>query len=49
VGQVLGVGPGRGIALLFLVIAAVMLAITAWGFANRTLRRLEDDLPDAVE
>lgn len=49
VGRVLGVGPGRGIALLFVVIAGVMVAVTAWGFANPSLRGLEDDLPDAVE
>jgi len=26
-----------------------MLAVSAWGFTNPSLRRLEDDLPDAVE
>ena len=49
VGRILGVGPGRGIALLFVVIAAVMLAVSAWDLANPRLRNLEDDLPDAVE
>jgi amino acid adenylation domain-containing protein len=48
VGQVVGVGPGRGMALL-LVCAGLLL--TAWGvlgFCYRPLRLLEDELPDAV-
>jgi hypothetical protein len=48
VGRVIGVGPGRGMALL-LVCAGLLL--TAWGvlgFCYRPMRLLEDDLPDAV-
>ncbi|MPZ27127.1 MAG: MFS transporter, partial [Micromonosporaceae bacterium] len=48
VGQVIGVGPGRGMALL-LVCAGLLL--TAWGvlgFCYRPMRLLEDGLPDAV-
>jgi MFS family permease len=48
VGQVIGVGPGRGMALL---VVCSGLLLTAWGVLGllyRPLRLLEDDLPDAV-
>ncbi|MEU6343714.1 amino acid adenylation domain-containing protein [Streptomyces sp. NPDC046977] len=47
-GDVLGTGPGRGMALLMIVCG---LCIAAWGtlgLLHRPLRRLEDDLPDAT-
>jgi len=47
-GWLLGVGPGRGLAL---VIVAAGLVLTGWavrGWLNRRLRFLEDDLPDVV-
>lgn len=49
VGAVLGVGNGRGVALL-LVLLGVLTATTAiLGFLAPRLRRLEEDLPDAKE
>ena len=48
VGQVIGVGPGRGMALL---VVCSGLLLTAWGVLGllyRPLRLLEDELPDAV-
>jgi hypothetical protein len=47
-GRLIGVGPGRGIALMFLVMAIFPLLIAVWGFANPRVRFLERDLPDAV-
>lgn len=47
-GAVLGTGPGRGLALLVVVSGLAQLAWALWGWRNRTLRDLEDHLPDAV-
>jgi MFS transporter, DHA3 family, macrolide efflux protein len=48
VGQVIGVGQGRGIALLFILIGLLMYVALAWGWSNPRLRNLEDELPDAL-
>lgn len=48
VGTVLGSGPGRGIGLLFLVMAGLFLAFTLAAGSYPRLRDLEDALPDAV-
>jgi predicted MFS family arabinose efflux permease len=48
VGQIIGVGPGRGIALLFITIGVVMVAIALTGYLYPRLRNLENEMPDAV-
>jgi MFS transporter, DHA3 family, macrolide efflux protein len=48
VGQVIGVGQGRGIALLFILMGLLMYVALAWGWSNPRLRNLEDELPDAL-
>lgn len=48
VGQIIGVGPGRGIALLFIVMGALMVLVTLRASLYPRLRKLEDELPDAV-
>ncbi|HEY0170321.1 MAG TPA: MFS transporter [Pyrinomonadaceae bacterium] len=48
VGGVLGVGPGRGIALLFVVLGALTVLAVAGGSLYRPLRELEHRLPDAA-
>lgn len=47
VGAVIGVGPGRGLALMFIVLGVSMMAVAAIGYAFRSVRRVEYDLPDA--
>lgn len=47
VGRWIGVGPGRGIALLFIVLGVLTLAVTALGALSPRLRRLETEVPDA--
>ncbi|QFZ24429.1 MFS transporter [Saccharothrix syringae] len=47
VGAVIGTGAGRGIALIFLVVGVLMLALAAWAWTRPALRTA-DDLPDAV-
>jgi DHA3 family macrolide efflux protein-like MFS transporter len=48
VGKVLGVGEGRGIALLFGALGTVLLALVAVASRHRALRRLETEVPDAL-
>lgn len=48
VGAVFGVGPGRGIALLFSVLGVFQLAVLALAYSNPRLRHLEEELPDVL-
>ncbi|MER5425293.1 non-ribosomal peptide synthetase/MFS transporter [Streptosporangium roseum] len=48
VGDVVGVGPGRGVGLLLVVCGALLMLWGALGLWYRPLRRMEDALPDAV-
>ena len=48
VGAVIGVGPGRGIALLFMMVGIALLLTTAIGYLIPRLRKVEDELPDMV-
>ena len=48
IGQILGMGPGRGIGLLFVVMGLVLVLVTAVSCLFPQLRQVEDDLPDAV-
>ena len=46
-GAVVGVGPGRGIGLLFLVMGMVKVLVTLAGWSYPRIRLIEDELPDA--
>lgn len=48
VGRVLGVGPGRGIGLLYITLALLPVLTSLWGYAHPRLRKVEEELPDAV-
>ena len=47
-GRVIGTGPGRGIGLLFVVMGALKMAVSAAGYAHPRVRLIEDELPDAI-
>jgi hypothetical protein len=47
IGQLLGTGTGRGIALMFIISGLIGLIITGLVYANPRIRHLEDELPDA--
>lgn len=47
VGAWIGVGPGRGLGLMFIVLGVLMTAVAASAYAVRAIRRIEDELPDA--
>ncbi|MFJ4681217.1 amino acid adenylation domain-containing protein [Kitasatospora sp. NPDC088783] len=46
-GPLIGTGPGRGIALMYLLFAAAMLALVALGLRLPVLARFDRDVPDA--
>jgi MFS family permease len=48
-GQLLGMGVGRGIGLMFILMGFIKISVAAWGFINPNIRGIEEDLPDAVE
>ncbi len=47
-GRLVGVGEGRGIGLLFMVLGMLILVALALGYSNPRLRNLEDEIPDAI-
>jgi DHA3 family macrolide efflux protein-like MFS transporter len=48
VGRVVGTGPARGVGLMFLVIGAFVIAVTLLLYSSPRVRRLEEEIPDAV-
>ena len=48
VGKIIGVGQGRGIGLLFIVVGVLCVLATVAGYLYPPLRFVEDDLPDVV-
>lgn len=48
VGGLIGTGPGRGMALLLILVGLVILGGVALTFHFLRLERLEDELPDAI-
>ncbi|MCG3207196.1 MAG: hypothetical protein FOGNACKC_00796 [Anaerolineae bacterium] len=49
IGQVLGVGSGRGMALLLIGLGLVKVTLSVWGMTYPPIRQVEDELPDAVQ
>lgn len=48
VGLVLGVGPGRGTGLLFIISGLLSILVAAGGYIYPHVRRVEDELPDSM-
>jgi MFS family permease len=48
VGQIIGVGPGRGAGLLFISAGLFLALVSVIGYLYPHLRRVEDELPDAM-
>ncbi len=49
IGRIIGVGPGRGIALLFIILGGMSIVFTLIAFQYPRLRNLEDEIPDYDE
>jgi MFS family permease len=47
-GPIIGVGPGRGTGLLISVLGLMVILVTVVAALNPRVRRVEDELPDAV-
>lgn len=47
IGEIVGVGPGRGIGLMFLLAAVVPASAAVIGFLDPRVRNVESELPDA--
>ena len=47
-GPWVGVGPGRGIGLMFLISGTLIAILGLFSFLDARVRRLELELPDAV-
>jgi MFS transporter, DHA3 family, macrolide efflux protein len=48
-GALLGVGPGRGIGLMFVISSLLLLSISILAYSNPRIRMLEDELPDTLQ
>src|SRR5439155_7934140 len=48
IGQIIGVGPGRGIGLMFILMGSFIVLVTVSGSSFARLRLLEKELPDAI-
>lgn len=48
VGAIIGVGPGRGIALIFMGLGVLLLGALAVSYRNPRLRNVENEIPDAL-
>ncbi len=48
IGQIIGVGPGRGIGLMFILMGMLTILVAGIGYHFPWLRNVERDLPDAI-
>jgi hypothetical protein len=48
IGRIIGVGPGRGIGLLFIIVGVLTVLITLVSYMYQPLRLVEDELPDVI-
>jgi MFS family permease len=48
IGLLIGVGPGRGIGLLFMLMGSINIIATAIAYRTPHVRRVEKELPDAI-
>jgi DHA3 family macrolide efflux protein-like MFS transporter len=48
-GDLFGVGPGRGIAVIFAIAAVFLWVVSLAAFAYPRLRNVEEEVPDAIE
>jgi len=47
-GSLLGTGPGRGIGLIYVLSGALLILLSALAYLHPRIRRLEEEVPDAV-
>ncbi|NJL79228.1 MAG: hypothetical protein HC836_20700 [Richelia sp. RM2_1_2] len=47
-GKIIGIGTGRGIGLMFILMGLIIMLITMLGYYYPPLRKVEIELPDAT-
>ena len=48
IGRIIGVGPGRGIALMLISMGVILVLVTVVGYFYPHLRQVESELPDGI-
>ena len=48
IGQLIGVGPGRGIGLIFIIAGLGTIVISLIAYMNPALRHIETRIPDVI-
>jgi DHA3 family macrolide efflux protein-like MFS transporter len=48
IGHIIGVGPGRGIGLLFIAMGILKVVVSLGGYLYPRIRLVEDELPDVI-
>jgi hypothetical protein len=48
-GLLIGTGPGRGMGFMFILLGVLMTVIAALAYQKRSIRLIEDELPDIVD
>ena len=48
IGDILGVGPGRGVGLMMISSGLILLIVSGFAFANPRIRNIEKEIPDVV-
>lgn len=48
VGQIIGVGPGRGMALMLIIFGLITIGVAIMAYRYRPLREIESELPDML-
>lgn len=49
VGRIIGVGPGRGIAFMFIILGIIFISAVLIGYLYKPMRVLEKELPDIIK
>jgi MFS transporter, DHA3 family, macrolide efflux protein len=49
IGQIIGIGQGRGVGLMYIIMGFAIIMIAAVGAANSHVRHVESDLPGTVD
>ncbi|AHJ31341.1 MFS transporter [Nodularia spumigena CS-584] len=48
IGQIIGVGAGRGMSLLLVILGTITMIPTCFAYLSPRLRLIEEELPDIV-
>jgi hypothetical protein len=49
VGAIIGTGPGRGVAFMFILAGLLVTAMSVIGYAEPRIRNIETELPDHID